>query len=96
VEKIEVDMLTPQHNYAVLRMPDRKFPGVVFQGDSLSVLVQDVCELRDGLRLIAAEGDLRAAQDEADLIARHLLDIQSAYEAVLAKHGIRLPYVKPA
>ncbi len=89
-------MLTPQHNYAVLRMPDRKFPGVVFQGDSLSVLVQDVCELRDRLRRIAREQDLTAAQEEADLIARHLLEIQTAYEDALATHDIRLPYVKPA
>ncbi len=32
--RIEVDLLTNQGNGAVLRLPERKFPGVVVQGDT--------------------------------------------------------------
>ena len=32
-------LLTPPHNYAVVHLPGRHFPGVVVQGDSLSIIV---------------------------------------------------------
>ncbi|WP_371302493.1 hypothetical protein [Nocardioides sp.] len=31
MDRIEVEMFTGQHNYAVLRLPERKFPGVLFR-----------------------------------------------------------------
>lgn len=42
VKTVEVDALTEQHTYAVIRLPERKFPGVVVQGDCLSTLVADL------------------------------------------------------
>ena len=36
-------LLTPPHNGAVVQLPDRAFPGVVVQGDSLQIL----CELAE-------------------------------------------------
>jgi hypothetical protein len=94
METIEVELLTGQHNYAVVRLPGRRFPGVVFQGDSLSVLVSDAEELRDALRSVTSESDLQECREQAALIARHLGEIQSGYEAALREHDIRLPYVK--
>jgi hypothetical protein len=34
-------------NYAVVQLPGRKFSGVVFQGDSLHSLTQNIEELRE-------------------------------------------------
>ena len=45
VELIEVDLLTSPGNYAIVRMPGRRFPGVVMQGDSLSILAYDAQEI---------------------------------------------------
>ncbi|WP_413813982.1 DUF6959 family protein [Rhizobium sp. Leaf453] len=36
------ELLTPSHNYAVVKLPERSHPGVVFQGDSLHVLLTDI------------------------------------------------------
>lgn len=91
MNKIEVDALTSQHNYAVVRLPDRRFPGVVFQGDSLSILVDQACTL---LRTLEAE-DLATAHDEAADLAATLTQIQQIYEGALAQHSIPLPYTKP-
>ena len=49
VKTIEVDALTDQGNYAVIRLPERKFPGVVVQGDSLSILISNLRRSRDQL-----------------------------------------------
>jgi len=32
------ELLPPPRNHAVVQLPERKFPGVVFQGDSLNSL----------------------------------------------------------
>jgi hypothetical protein len=75
-------------NGAVVQLPERKYPGIVVQGDSLSILVSDVEELRESI----------AKKDEAEVAAslgsieRHLKERLEFYESVLAKHGIPLPY----
>lgn len=38
-------LLTGAHNYAVVQLPGRKFPGVVFQGDSLYALRESLAQL---------------------------------------------------
>ncbi|CAN5649811.1 hypothetical protein BH10ACT8_BH10ACT8_09670 [soil metagenome] len=67
---------------------------MIFQGDSLSVLVADLEDLRDGLRQVGSERDLRERQEQAALIARRLGDIQATYETALREHEIPLPYAK--
>jgi hypothetical protein len=42
---VEVDLLTDQGNGAVLRLPDRSFPGVLVQGDTLSHYLSTVAEV---------------------------------------------------
>ena len=94
MENVEVELLTGQHNYAIVRLPERKFPGVVFGGDSLSVLVANIGDLRARLRQVTSERDLHDSQELAASIARHLGEIKAKYEAALRKHDIPLPYVK--
>ncbi len=87
--RVEVESLTDQSNFAVIRLPQRKFPGVVFQGDSLSTIVADASQLA-----VSAQ---RGAPDVAELAAHlseQLASIQHHYEQALAAHRIPLPYVR--
>jgi hypothetical protein len=75
---------------AVVQLPDRKFPGIVIQGDSLSILVSEVEELRRSLD----KKEESKAIASLEIIERHLKERLAFYESVLAKHGIELPYVR--
>ncbi len=78
-------LLSKPTNYAVVQLPGRAFPGVVFQGDSLNALIAD-------LREVAVEIDA----DERDFALRDMIErlsgVQNNYERVLAEKGIPLPY----
>jgi hypothetical protein len=83
-------LLTPSHNYAVVQLPGRRFPGVVFQGDSLNSLVRKL----DSARQHLAASRMEEALGELDYIFEELCEIQSDYEKALVANSIRLPYPK--
>jgi hypothetical protein len=74
-----VEALTDQRNYAVTRLPQRHFPGVVVQGDSLSTLVG---YLRDALAAIRS-GDTDVAVAVVGEVLETLEGVQRDYEAAL-------------
>ena len=82
-------LLTEPKNYAVVQLPDRNYPGVVFQGDSLFVLMSDLAEI---------EGDLDGVNEELreslGEIVGSLRAILSDYESVCERNGLDLPYVR--
>ncbi len=88
MEKIEIEVYTLASNLAIVRMPGRKFPGVVVQGDSLSILyglavsILNRAEVTSNTELI----------DEAKELTQLLLGRIQFYESTLQKHGIPLPY----
>jgi hypothetical protein len=84
----EVKLLSRPTNYAVVHLPGRAFPGIVFQGHSLNILIKD-------LERVAMETD--AAEREATLadVIQRLREAQVHYETVLKREGISLPYVRP-
>ncbi len=88
MEQIEIEVFSQATNAAVVRMPTRRFPGVVIQGDSLHILHQ----LAESVVRLAASHDDEDLSGEAeelrDLLARYV----SSYETALKKHGIGLPY----
>nr|WP_234436605.1 hypothetical protein [Streptomyces sp. XY511] len=45
MELIEAELLTDPGNDTVVRLPPRRFPGVLIQGDSLSIIRSDVAEI---------------------------------------------------
>ncbi|MEV0563337.1 hypothetical protein [Dactylosporangium sp. NPDC050588] len=90
--RVEVEMMTGQHNYAVLRLPGRRHPGVLVQGDSLSVLAGEVQQALDLLR----SGDTAAAEEELAYAANHLAAIVDGYVRVLDAAGMPLPFERPA
>ena len=78
-------LLTTADNFAVVQLPGRRFPGVVFQGDSLSTFCSDAVDAQD-----AAVGT-KAYEEIADL-RRRLDEVMRSYLAALAEHGIDPPF----
>lgn len=89
MEKIEVELFTPGGNNAVVRMPGRRFPGVLVQGDTLSTLWASAAGAREllGVPETRAEGS-----DQLDMLVDHLDEILTWYEQALDAHGIKRPY----
>ncbi len=85
-------MMTGQYNNAVLRLPGRRFPGVLVQGDSLSVLNGEV---QRALELLRA-GDSAGAEEELSFVANHLAALVDGYVRVMDAAGMPLPFQRPA
>ncbi|MDM9622451.1 hypothetical protein [Rhizobium sp. S96] len=83
-------LLTPAHNFAVVQLPERKFPGVVFQGDSLHSIVTQIANMQK----LLATGQLEDLSEEFEFLLKDLFDIQADYEQVCSTQGIGLPYVR--
>jgi hypothetical protein len=84
-------LLTPAHNFAVVQLPGRQYPGVVVQGDSLTILINRLRDAKGALQAGRSDEALAMLTDELD---ETLKPIQALYERVLAEHGIELPYSK--
>ncbi|WP_164017847.1 DUF6959 family protein [Pyxidicoccus trucidator] len=93
MELKEVEVFSTVVNAAVVRVPGRKFPGVVIQGDSLSILRSDVREAR---KLAAAAAGSEEAREELAAVLEELEDklagYLTVYEETLRAHGMALPY----
>ncbi|MFD3621492.1 DUF6959 family protein [Streptomyces sp. NPDC058676] len=61
MERIEAELFTDGGNDAVVRMPGRRFPRVLVQGDSLHIFRSDVAEVVEAYE----RGDLDEARDSA-------------------------------
>ncbi len=81
-------VLDPAVNQAIVKMPDRKFPGVLVQGDSLHSLRGDVADAANSLRM----GDVDGASSNLGIVLQRLDELLGHYEAVLKRAGVDLPY----
>ncbi|MFD8418914.1 DUF6959 family protein [Streptomyces sp. NPDC059466] len=88
MERIEAELFTEGGNDAVVRMPGRRFPGVLVQGDSLHILRGDVAAVVEA----SDRGDLDEARESARLLLANLDALLARYEAALAEHEIPRPY----
>ncbi|MGX1549482.1 DUF6959 family protein, partial [Streptomyces adustus] len=88
MERIEAELLTDGGNDAVVRLPGRRFPGVLVQGDSLHILRSDVAELARACE----RGDLDEARDSAALLLANLDALLARYETALSDHELPRPY----
>jgi hypothetical protein len=88
MERIEAELFTDGSNDAVVRLPGRRFPGVLVQGDSLHILRSDVAEVLEACE----RGDVDEARDSAGLLLSDLDALLARYEAVLNEHEIQRPY----
>lgn len=91
MQKKELEVLSEASNVAVVRMPGRRFPGSVIQGDSLSHLRWLAEDVRNRLQDHPDE-DLRdTAQELFELLDGRLRQ----YVNVLDAEGIPLPFNRP-
>ena len=84
----EAKLLSPPENFAVVQLPERKFPGVVFQGDTLAGLVQQIEQMRAQLQA----NELAQLAEELDALEDQLREVKEHYETVCEAHEISLPY----
>jgi len=87
MRRAEVEIYSDASNAAILRHPERRFPGCLVQGDSLFVLLQSL------ERVALESGSLSedAAADLADVIGS-LQEKLAHYKATLLEHGIEFPF----
>lgn len=88
MKRKEVEVLGEQTNAVVIKLPERRFPGVVLQGDSLHNLEELAAKVGDAL----SEG--RDPGEDAAELHERLEGYVCAYEDALARAGMELPYVK--
>lgn len=82
------ELLTPGTNYAIVQLPNRKFPGVVFQGDSLHILIGELREIQENAR----KGEMEEMHFQLEDVCQRLTDILEYYKPVcLAAKGM-LPF----
>ena len=90
MEHLEVELFTPQVNNAVLRLPQRRFPGVLIAGDTLSTLAATAQTILERARE-TNDDELRA---EAEDLTERLREILATYESVMKANDRELPYTK--
>ena len=86
VETVEV--YSEKTNAAVMRHPDRKFPGVLIQGDSLHSL----CVGLDALCSNVRSQTKPETYQEANQLRNSMWAYLNHYKTVLEEHGIPLPF----
>jgi hypothetical protein len=88
MDRVELEVFSAATNSAVVRMPGRKFPGVVIQGDTLSSLLGDAVQILRDLRAG------RSPVDDAKYLAEALKQLLDHYEQTLVAHEMPLPYFR--
>ena len=88
MRQMQLEVYSDHTNMAVIKMPGRRYPGVLMQGDTLNGLLTKA-------RLVVEKAKLsRNAElvDEAEDLAQELENFIDHYELVLKDHGIPIPY----
>lgn len=81
-----VEIYSDATNAAVMRHPDRRFPGVLIQGDTLDSLVRRIGSVQ------REEGGAEEAAAELAEIHEELEELLRHYKSVLASHALELPF----
>jgi hypothetical protein len=89
MEIVAVELFTPPGNNAIVRMPGRAFPGVLVQGDSLSIVREHVAS---AARLLASLNGGEEALGELGIALDDLDAMLDGYERALEANGLRRPY----
>ncbi|MCL1499263.1 hypothetical protein M3O57_02540 [Xanthomonas nasturtii] len=87
-----VEIFSDQANASVMRHPDRRFPGVLVQGDSLyAMCLQADAACANAKQLINSDN-----YDELNDLRNRLWDYLNHYKAVLGEHKVPLPFRESA
>ncbi|MBR7834139.1 hypothetical protein KDL01_12760 [Actinospica durhamensis] len=88
MERIEAELFTDGGNNAVVRLPGRRFPGVLVQGDTLAQLRADLAEVQEAI----AAGDVDDARESLALVLHDVDGLLERYSGALEEHGLPLPF----
>ena len=88
MKKVEVEIYSDESNYAVMKHPERSFPGSLIQGDSLFIL----CSLVKDAKTLLESNKYNEAQDELEELTELLMERLEDYKSVLKEHNIELPF----
>ncbi len=85
-----VEIYSDAPNAAVMRHPDRQFPGCLIQGDSLHILVSS-------LAVVQSEADCLSEEAAGELaeVTERLTQLLEHYKATLLRHDLKLPFYEP-
>ena len=86
--KCEVEVLSNAVNAVVLRLPERRFPGIVIQGDSLKILADSAREVA----MLSQDAGNQAIDEAIAEVVRTLDAYLRVYETALANENCELPY----
>jgi hypothetical protein len=89
--QIALEQLSDRVNGPVLHYPGRRFPGVLFQGDSLHGFVM----MAEAAVRALDEGDLKSARDDIEELRDLLLEHLDHYCDVLRALGLPVPLRAP-
>ena len=88
MRKIEVAVIDDAVNAAVIHLPERRFPALALQGDSLSI----VASLAQATVAAITEERIVEARESATELLELLRGYQAVYERALRGAGMKLPY----
>ena len=88
----DVEIYSNQTNAAVMRHPDRRFPGVLIQGDSLYALCTQADEACTSAKSQLSQG----AYQELNELRNALWGYLNHYKSVLGEHQMQLPFSEAA
>jgi len=77
-------LLSPPVNFAVVQLPERQYPGVIVQGDTLAGLVAQLGRMK----LLLDAGDTEEVVAEIEEMKDQLSGALSYYEKICAEHSI--------
>jgi len=86
----QLEVYSEACNSGIVRMPGRRFPGVVIQGDSLSGLFDHAMTVVEHLSNSTDKEAFEWALYLAESLEGHLIN----YEQTLKKHKIELPFLR--
>jgi hypothetical protein len=79
-----VKLLSKPVNFAVVQMPERQYPGVVIQGDTLASCVSQLERMKSQLDA----NDLEELRYEIDDLTEMLAGALAFYQSVCKEHSI--------
>jgi hypothetical protein len=85
----DVEILNSASNAVVARHIDREYPGVLIQGDTLRIILDEIDELIEEL----AAKDIDSAKEISGALQQRFIDLLSHYEKVMEDHNLPLPYM---
>ena len=88
MKRVEIEILSESPNCPVVRIPGRKFPGIVVQGDSLKILLDHIIEIEE-LSSQYSDGEVSAAVAHLKSI---LVGYIEEFQSTMKSHMHSLPY----